>query len=177
MLSPEGISIKIAHPSCARRPCNHAESRLRAPSGGESFGCTTVHRFCEPAVDITASLLQMMGWVETGSCRRYSQSAGDSALASLPQPEPAGGRGAAAAPSAAAPGSDAHLNFLCAKALKVASQYARCPDPQQVCARRSALLSDPRLEAPSFLQAPSGLQAVRAVLERQQTYTALTAGA
>lgn len=70
---------------------------------------------------------QMMGWVETGSCRRYSQSAGDSALASLPPPD--AGRGAQ---PQAIPGSDAHLNFLCAKALKFASQYSSCADPQQV---------------------------------------------
>ena len=69
----------------------------------------------------------MMGWVETGSCRRYSQSAGDSALASLPPPDAAG-----CAHPQAQPGSDAHLNFLAAKALKFASQYSCCADPQQV---------------------------------------------
>ena len=69
----------------------------------------------------------MMGWVETGSCRRYSQSAGDSALVSLPPPDAAG-----CAHPQAQPGSDAHLNFLAAKALKFASQYSCCADPQQV---------------------------------------------
>ena len=68
----------------------------------------------------------MMGWVETGSCRRYSQSAGDSALASLPPPDAQRG----AQPQAVL-GSDQHLNFLCAKALKVASQYSASADPQQ----------------------------------------------
>ena len=67
-----------------------------------------------------------MGWVETGSCRRYSQSAGDSALASLP-PD-ANNKGALPALR-----SHACSNFLCAQALKVALQLSCYAGNQQVC--------------------------------------------
>lgn len=67
----------------------------------------------------------MMGWVETGSCRRYSQSAGDSALASIPQEALRGLQSGVSA-------GEAYVSFVCAKALKFAVQYSRSNDPQQV---------------------------------------------
>ncbi len=69
--------------------------------------------------------LQSMGWVETGSCRRYSQSAGDSALASLP---PDANNKGALPPLR----SHACSNFLCAQALKVALQLSCYGGNQQV---------------------------------------------
>ena len=70
--------------------------------------------------------VQSMGWVETGSCRRYSQSAGASALASLPQDTPNRG----AFPVQCSQGIAA--NFLCAQALKVAMQLSCYAGNQQV---------------------------------------------
>lgn len=68
--------------------------------------------------------------METGSCRRYSQPAGDSALASLPQD--AANRGALP------PGGfQARASFLCAQALKVALQLSCYGGNRQVL---SALL-------------------------------------
>ena len=66
--------------------------------------------------------------METGSCRRYSQSAGDSALASLP-PD-ANNRGALPPLR-----SHACSNFLCAQALKVALQLSCYAGNQQVRVR------------------------------------------
>jgi hypothetical protein len=76
-------------------------------------------------VSHVSSAVQMMGWVETGSCRRYSPSSGDSALASIPQDTLR-----TAQPSASC--GDAYANFVCAKALKFALQYSRGTDAQQV---------------------------------------------
>ena len=70
--------------------------------------------------------VQSMGWVETGTCRRYSQSAGASALASLPQDTPNRG----AFPVQCSQGAAA--NFLCAQALKVAMQLSCYAGNQQV---------------------------------------------
>jgi len=78
------------------------------------------------------SSLQSMGWVETGSCRRYSQSAGDSALASLPQE--ANNKGALPALR-----SQACSNFLCAQALKVAMQLSCFGGNQQVRAQPTCI--------------------------------------
>ena len=70
--------------------------------------------------------------METGSCRRYSQSAGDSALASLPQE--ANNKGALPALR-----SQACSNFLCAQALKVAMQLSCFGGNQQVRAQPTCI--------------------------------------
>lgn len=73
-----------------------------------------------------------MGWVETGSCRRYSQSAGDSALASLPQE--ANNKGVLPALR-----SQACSNFLCAQALNVAMQLSCFGGNQQVSSQPTCI--------------------------------------
>ena len=103
--------------------------RDRMPSAETLIWRVMVHatlRSCESGCNlIWACPVQSMGWVETGSCRRYSQSAGDSALASLPQD--AHNRGALPSPR-----SQAASNFLCAQALKVAAQLSCYGGDQQV---------------------------------------------
>ena len=73
--------------------------------------------------------MQLLGWVPTALCRKYSQGMGDALLAAMPlealRGDPPGGPGPA-------PGSEAHLNRLCLKALKLASQYSRRGDLQLV---------------------------------------------
>ncbi|CAL8466428.1 g5964 [Coccomyxa elongata] len=122
-----------------------------APAAGVGFptALADASAKCRPeeAYPVVVMGTQMMGWVETGSCRRYSQSAGDSALASLPPPD--GQRGAQ---PQALPGSDQHLNFLCAKALKVASQYSASADPQQAVARGLAQAAGATLVAERLLE-------------------------
>ncbi len=79
---------------------------------------------------------QLLGWVDTGLCRKYSQAAGDSAAAALPPPPEEGGglRWGDPPGEPGSPGSvgRAAVHGLCARALKLAAQYHRSGDSQQV---------------------------------------------
>ncbi|KAK9812968.1 hypothetical protein WJX72_006606 [[Myrmecia] bisecta] len=65
---------------------------------------------------------QSLGWVEAGSCRPYSQSAGEAAMVAV---MPAFNRGRQAG---SAPMQDDPTNTACSRALKLASQYNRAGD-------------------------------------------------